>query len=211
MIEELLTCVYSLKHRETRSSTLTEVFDQTVLARAKTFSFFQKDDIFEADAESESSESEGEMLELIAKRSTKHYATHINNEELIQKVSEEADQRRIITEKLAKRFSDKVLDQIKTGDKDQQVGSPLRNLNAKIAWAINDSRNSQLNRNKEHGRADKVGGRSLQITQQTSVEKTSRSQDETDQILNLIGGDKRMVALSQGTRQDAGPRLIASD
>ena len=40
MIEELLTCVYSLKHKETRNSTLSEIFDQTVFARAKTFSFF---------------------------------------------------------------------------------------------------------------------------------------------------------------------------
>ena len=151
------------------------------------------------------------MLEILAKRQTKHYATHINNEELIKKVSVQEDQRRVITEKLAKKFSNKVLDQVKTAEKDQQASSPLRNLNVKLAWALNETQDSSVKKNKEHSRADKVGSQSLQITHQSSMEKTHRSQDETDQILNLLGGDKRIIPLSSGSKQETGPRIIGSD
>ena len=43
------------------------------------------------------------------------------------------------------------------------------------------------------------------------MEKTNRSQDETDQILNLLGGDKRIIPLSSGSKQETGPRIIGSD
>ena len=81
IIEELQTCIDKLMHREEEN--LSEMFESTVLRRAKSFSFFQKDDILEAETESSSSGSEGEFLEMINKRTTKHHATIFNNEQLV--------------------------------------------------------------------------------------------------------------------------------
>ena len=107
-----------------------------MLARAKTFSFFHRDDILEADEESESSESEGELLEIMGRRSTKHYATRFNNEQLVQKVNEEADQRRQITEKLALKFQGKVLESMKKKGGDRADASALQGMEEKLRGLV---------------------------------------------------------------------------
>ena len=125
-----------MKRRDTKTQSLAEVFVATVLARAKTFSFFHRDDILEADEESESSESEGELLEIMGRRSTKHYATRFNNEQLVQKVNEEADQRRQITEKLALKFQGKVLESMKKKGGDRADASALQGMEEKLRGLV---------------------------------------------------------------------------
>ena len=107
-----------------------------MLARAKTFSFFHRDDILEADEGAESSESEGELLEIMGRRSTKHYATRFNNEQLVQKVNEEADQRRQITEKLALKFQGKVLESMKKKGGDRADASALQGMEEKLRGLV---------------------------------------------------------------------------
>ena len=125
-----------MKRRDTKTQSPAEVFVATVLARAKTFSFFHRDDILEADEESESSESEGELLEIMGRRSTKHYATRFNNEQLVQKVNEEADQRRQITEKLALKFQGKVLESMKKKGGDRADASALQGMEEKLRGLV---------------------------------------------------------------------------
>ena len=57
--------------------------------------------------------------------------------------------------------------------------------------------------------ADAVG--TLAVKPQSSRENTNRSQDEAEQIMSLIGGNRRMVDLGAGGTRGSGATLIASD